>query len=252
MEFEEYIKCIRSSLNAPKVFLKRKPNEMRINLFNGKILLAWKPNLDIQIVLEPYGCASYIVGFISKSQRGLSTQLDAAAKEARKGNFDLKKQVRHIGNAFSNSVEVSAQEAVYLDLQISLTKCTRDTVFINTSTPEERVFLLKPKSILDELPAESTDIESSNVIQRYSKRPKQLQKFCLSDYVLKVDVIYPKGDKLPEKFEEKNDDNNDESSSSDNNGNSLEDENDADDSHTSDLLYKAKNGARYKKRRYQE
>ena len=176
---------------------------MRINLFNGKILLTWKANLDIQIVLEPYGCASYIVGYMSKSQRGMSAQLDAAAKEARKGNFDLKKQVRHIGNVFSNYVEVSAQEAVYLALQILLTKCTRDIVFINTSTPEEIIFLLKPKSVLDELPAESTDVESDNIIQRYSKRPKKLQNFCLADYVSKVDVIYPKGYKLPEEVEEK-------------------------------------------------
>ena len=108
MNFEDYIRCIKSSLNAPKVFLKRKPNEMRINLFNGKILLAWKANLDIQIVLEPYGCASYIVGYMSKLQRGMSAQLNAAAKEAWKGNIDLKKQVRHIGNVFSNCVEVSA------------------------------------------------------------------------------------------------------------------------------------------------
>ena len=129
MDFDDYIKCIRSSLKAPKVFLKRKTKDMRINLFNEGILLAWKANLDIQIVLEPYGCASYIVGYISKSQRGMSAQLDAAAKEARKGNLDLKKQVRHIGNVFSNCVEDSAQEAVYLDLQIPLTKCTRDIVF---------------------------------------------------------------------------------------------------------------------------
>ena len=101
----------------------------------------------------------------------MSAQLDAAAKDARKGNPDLKKQVRHIGNVFSNCVEVSTQEAVYLDLQIPLTKCTRDIVFVNTSVPEERIFLLKPKAALDELPAESTDVESDNVIQRYSKRP---------------------------------------------------------------------------------
>ena len=100
MTFEDYIKCIRSSLNAPKVFLKRAPNEMRVNLFNVKILLAWKANLDIQIVLEPYGCASYVVGYISKSQRGMSSLLEAAAKEARKENSDIKKQVRHIGNVF--------------------------------------------------------------------------------------------------------------------------------------------------------
>ena len=91
MDFDNYIKCIRSSLKAPKVFIKRKTKEMRINLSNKNTLLAWKANLDIQIVLEPYGCASYIVGYINKSQRGMSAQLDAASKEARKGNLDLKK-----------------------------------------------------------------------------------------------------------------------------------------------------------------
>ena len=96
MTLEDNIKCIRSSLNAPKVILKRAPNKLGVNLFNGKILLAWKANLDIQIVLEPYGCASYVVGYISKSQRGMSALLEAAAKEARKDNSDIKKQVRHI------------------------------------------------------------------------------------------------------------------------------------------------------------
>ena len=245
MDFDDYIKCIRSSLKAPKVFLERKTKDMRINLFNEGILCAWKANLDIQIVLEPYGCASYIVGYISKSQRGMSAQLDAAAKEARKGNLDLKKQVRHIGNVFSNCVEVSAQEAVYLDLQIPLTKCTRDIVFVNTSVPEERIFLLKPKAALDELPAESTDVESDNIIQRYSKRPKQLSKYCLADYVSKVDIIYPKGNKVPEKVNDKNDDDQGDSSSSNESEDSLDDDN----SQGSDLLYKTKNGIKYKKRK---
>ena len=245
MNFEDYICCIRSSLKAPKVFLKRKMKEMRINPFNENKLLAWKANLDIQIVLEPYGCASYIVGYISKSQRGMSAQLDAAAKEARRGNLDLKKQVRHIGNVFSNCVEVSAQEAVYLDLQIPLTKCTRDIVFINTSIPEERIFLLKPKAALDELPAESTDVESDNVIQRYSKRPRQLGKFCLADYVSKVDIIYPKGNKFPEKDDGKNKDDSFVSSSGDESDDCFDDDN----SRSSGLLFKAKNGTKYQKRK---
>ena len=245
MDFEDYICCIRSSLKAPKVFLKRKVKEMRINPFNENILLAWKANLDIQIVLEPYGCASYIVGYISKSQRGMSAQLDAAAKEARRGNLDLKKQVRHIGNVFSNCVEVSAQEAVYLDLQIPLTKCTRDIVFINTSIPEERIFLLKPKAALDELPAESTDVESENVIQRYSKRPRQLGKLCLADYVSKVDITYPKGNKFSEKVDNTNDDDSFVNSSGDESDDSFDDNN----SQSSDLLFEAKNGTKYKKRK---
>ena len=249
MTFEDYIKCIRSSLNAPKVFLKRAPNEMRVNLFNGKILLAWKANLDIQIVLEPYGCASYVVGYISKSQRGMSAQLEAAAKEARKGNSDIKKQVRHIGNVFSNCVEVGAQEAVYLVLQIPLTKGTREVVYINTCASRERVFLLKPKSVLDELPAESTNIESDNIVQRYSKRPKQLQRFCLADYVSQVDIIYPKGNKLPDKVEYRNDDSISDENSSDENENSEDEETVENGKIVSDLIHIAKNGTKYKYRK---
>ena len=101
---------------------------------------------------------------------------------------------------------------------------------------EERIFLLKPKAALDELPAKSTDVESDNVIQRYSKRPKQLSKFCLADYVSKVDIIYPKGNKVPEKVNDKNDDDRCDSSSSNESEDSLGDDN----SRGSDLLYKTK------------
>ena len=75
----------------------------------------------------------------------MSAQLEAAATEARKGNSDIKKQVRHIGNVVSNCVEVGAQAAVSLALQIPLTKGTREVVYINTCASKERVFLLKPK-----------------------------------------------------------------------------------------------------------
>ena len=54
---------------------------------------------------------------------------------------------------------------------------------------------------------------------------------------------------MPEKFEEKNDDAIDEGSSSNENENCLQDENDANDSHTSVMLYEAKNGTKYKKRK---
>ena len=64
MDYDDCIRCIRSSLKAPNVFLKQKTKEMRLNLFNENILLAWKANIDIQVVLEPYGFASYIDGYI--------------------------------------------------------------------------------------------------------------------------------------------------------------------------------------------
>ncbi|XP_069139395.1 uncharacterized protein [Argopecten irradians] len=214
MEETEYIKCIRASLKGPKIFLRRNPAEMRVNYYNLAILQAWHANLDIQFVLDPYACATYIVSYISKSQRGISALLEKASQEAVEGNMDLRRQVRHIGNKFLNFVEVSAQEASYLILQMPLTQATRDVVFINTSPPDERVFLLKSQEDLENLPENSTDIKADNMITRYTKRPKQLENWCLADVVSELEVTFPKeefprADKILEHneddtFEEKN------------------------------------------------
>ena len=74
--------------------------------------------------------------------------------------------MRHIGNKFLNSVEISAQEAVYLVLQMPLRRSSREFQFINTSNPDERTFLLKALDKIKELPDKSTDIESDNIIKR--------------------------------------------------------------------------------------
>ena len=160
----EYIKCIRSTLTTTKLFLERQPEDIRLNLYNEAVLEAWKANIDIQFILDPYACAMYIISYtcISKSQKGMSSLMHAASKEARNGNFDIKRQVRHIGNAFSNSVEVSTQEAVYLVLQMPLTISTRQVVFVNTSLPDKRIQLIKSKTVLDEMPDDSTDIVAEN------------------------------------------------------------------------------------------
>ena len=52
--------------------------------------------------------------------------LDKAGKEANSGNKDIVNGVRHIENVFLNAAEVSAQEAVYLVLQMPLKRSSRD------------------------------------------------------------------------------------------------------------------------------
>ena len=50
----------------------------------------------------------------------MSELLRKACEEAREGNLSIKQQVRDIGNKFLNSVEISAQEAVYIILQLPM------------------------------------------------------------------------------------------------------------------------------------
>ncbi|KAJ8043551.1 ATP-dependent DNA helicase PIF1 [Holothuria leucospilota] len=177
MTEDQYIQAIRWSLTAHKLFLKRSPSEIRVNAYNKTLLETWKANMDIQYVLDPYACAMYIVSYISKGQRGMSNLMQRATKEAKDGNHDIKQRVRHIGNKFLNHVELSAQEAVYLILQMSLRKATRQFV-------------------IQELPDDSTDVECMGLIKKYSARPKVLENYCLADFAALFDVSTSKSESV--------------------------------------------------------
>ena len=139
----QYIFAIQSSLSSPTIFLKRSPNELRTNNYNPTCLRAWRVNMDVQYVLDVYACAMYIVSYISKAQKGMSELLHKAVEEAKEENTNIKQQVHDVGNKFLNSVEISAQEAVYVVLQLPMRKASHSVIFINTSPPAERVELLK-------------------------------------------------------------------------------------------------------------
>ena len=143
---ENYLIAIRLSVtpNTPTVFLKRNPNELQINNYNPACLSAWRANMDIQYVLDVYACAVYIVNYISKAQKGMSKLLRPACTEAREANSNIKQQVRDIGSTFVNNVKISAQEGVYIVLQLQIRKASGEVIFIYTSPPEDRVELLNP------------------------------------------------------------------------------------------------------------
>ena len=64
--------------------------------------------MDIQYVIDPYSCVSYILSYIVEGQRGLSKLLQQACEEAKERDSDIRQQVRRIGNQFLSSVEIGA------------------------------------------------------------------------------------------------------------------------------------------------
>lgn len=78
---DNYILAIRYTLKSYTLFLKRQPSEIRINIYNTNLLKAWRANMDIQYVLDPYACAMYILSYITKGQRGMSKLLEKASEE---------------------------------------------------------------------------------------------------------------------------------------------------------------------------
>ena len=75
---QNYHLAIQSSLNSPTIFLRRNPNELRVNNYNCACPKAWRANMEIQFVRDVYACAAYIVSYILNSPKGMSQLLKRA------------------------------------------------------------------------------------------------------------------------------------------------------------------------------
>ena len=180
---DEYILAIRSSLKSVTIFLKRTPSEIRVNAYNPCLIKAWRANMDIQFVTNVFACAMYIASYVTKSQRGMSELLRKAADEAKLNDgSNIRQQLRATGNKFLNAVEISAQEACYILLQLCMRKSSREVIFVNTNLPEDRVFLLKPQSVIENMDDDDENVESRGLITRYEERPESLENVCLADF----------------------------------------------------------------------
>ena len=206
ISLEEYYKSIQSSLSRPKLFLKREPCEIRINNYMRNCLEFWRANHDIQLCLSPYAMVQYMLSYVTKAQKGMSVIMDKACKEAKSGNLDLKKSVRHIGNAFLNGVETSQQEAAFLVLQMPVTRMSRAVIFIPTAHPDDRTFLMKDTDTLKKMDPESDDVQSSSIITEYRYRPKILERYCLADFASILTIKYPKNVRLKDPYDDNYDD----------------------------------------------
>jgi hypothetical protein len=179
---QDYIQAIRSSIKTTTVFLKRSPYEIRVNPYNKHLLLATRANMDIQFIMDVYACAKYIASYVTKGQRGMSELLRKACAEVRAGNGDIRQQLKHISNKFLNAVEISAQEAAYILLQLPMKKSSRQVLFVNTNMPEDRVMLLKPQAVIETMKDDEEDIMATGLIQRYKERPASLEEVSLAEY----------------------------------------------------------------------
>lgn len=181
MTMDTYLKAIRSSISKFSIFYERRSCEVDINTYNMTILNLMESNVDLQLVLDEYGVAAYIVDYIAKGEAGLSKGLKDLQTELDKENRNLKERMRCIMNKFLNGHIMSTSEAVYHCLGTSITEFSRASIFINTSPSDERVVFLKSTKELQALEPDSMDIAGKDIITHYSER-NGLDDICLTEY----------------------------------------------------------------------
>ena len=132
---EKYNKALEITNNGIVVLLKREPNEQNINNYSIPVLQSWQANHDVQYILNAYACVMYVASYIMKTEKAMGALLKQVAAEVR--TEELRTQLRKIGSAFLDHREVSAQEAAYRLLSLSMKQLSRAVVFVDTN-PKKR------------------------------------------------------------------------------------------------------------------
>ena len=187
---EDYEQSLTNSKSSNGIILKRRPCERFINNYNPKILPVWGANMDIQYVSDPYACVMYISSYVTKPEHEMSALLEQTSKQA--ADCDIRQQLRKIGTKFLASREVSAQEAVYRVLSLPLSSSSREVIHVSTDPPSERLHLLKPMSFIKTLDDDDEDIYQIGLVERYMKRPANLNHLCLAEFASSYRVDYKK------------------------------------------------------------
>lgn len=84
-----------------------------------------------------------------------------------------------------NAVEISSQEAAWFLLQLGMSYSSRKVQIIPTTWPHERYRVRKTKAQMDleNLNAEATDIWKESCIEKYQKRPMNMEQINLATFV---------------------------------------------------------------------
>ena len=78
--------------------------------------------------------------------------------------------------------QMSSLKAIHIILSLPLYSSFQKIVFINTALLEERTFVLKKPSLLQQEPHDSEDIMCASIIDRYIELPTHFEHTCLAEY----------------------------------------------------------------------
>jgi hypothetical protein len=183
---EMYADVILASIVRPTIMFERDMTQIMTNTFNPFVSSVLDPNMDLQIILDEYSCAAYVVEYVNKSNRGIShlhTELLKVQEESPEITEDA--LMKKIALKMLNAVEMSAQEAAWYLLRQPMSYASRDVFYVPTVWPHERQKARKRLEQMEEegIEATSTDVWTTGPIQRFEERPESMRDVCLADFL---------------------------------------------------------------------
>ena len=139
---QRYLNALKTNIKgAGAVFLKRNVSDIFINNFNPNLMFLHGANHDIQIVVDQYAVAQYIVGYLTKNEAGMSKLLKNINDSA--PNLSKMELLNKLASVLDRHREVSIQEATYRLMGFPMAKSSRKVKYVTTIHPHFRDGLLK-------------------------------------------------------------------------------------------------------------
>ena len=149
-----------------QIHIQRKPNACFVNNYFVRGLLAWKTNIDIQLVFNHYKAVSYMYTCFSKAENRTSEAMKQTGKEALISSKSDYEKIKATAKAYTEKGKCSVQEEVYLVMpELWLRRIFPRVLFLNSNLSDKRY-----KSGIEELPIDSTDLFERNMLDRYLDR----------------------------------------------------------------------------------
>lgn len=181
-----YLDVIRSSLEKPTIFFKRNMDQINTSTFNPWISGVLCSNMKLQIILNEYSCAAYIVQHVHSplsSTPGFYQNIIELLKEH--PERDYTGQLKAISYKLLNEDVKNAQEAAWYLLKQPLSEASRKITYIPTVWVSERQKSRKSRKQMDKenIHSDSTDVWTKNIFQHYEERPSELESVYLAEFV---------------------------------------------------------------------
>ena len=123
------------------VFLRRGTKDIFLNNFNPNLMLLHAANHDLQVVVDQFAVAQYIVGYLTKNEAGMSQLLKNINDNAE--NLSKMDLLNQLASVLDKHREVSIQEATYRLMGFPMVKSSTVVKYVTTCHPNFRDGLLK-------------------------------------------------------------------------------------------------------------
>ena len=179
-KFEEYIEAERKEAKTRyfsaisvgirgtgAVFLRRGTKDIFLNNFNPNLMLLHAANHDLQVVVDQYAVAQYIVGYLTKNEAGMSQLLKNINDNAE--NLSKMDLINQLASVLDKHREVSIQEATYRIMGFAMVKSSTVVKYVTTCHPNFRDGLLK--SNLEDIDDAKESLFHDSPSTYYENRP---------------------------------------------------------------------------------